>query len=109
MPLALVWFLVLPIVATELPWIQWGGPARNFSLSDVAIGATEQAPRLLWRRELGTDGFAGIAAEGDRVFTAFRKGVKECVAALSAATGEVVWTFENGQPLRRAAARAQRA
>jgi hypothetical protein len=33
--------MVLPIGAAELPWIQWGGPARNFSLSDVSIGVTE--------------------------------------------------------------------
>lgn len=94
MRLALLGLLLVQVRAAESPWTQWGGPSRNFSLTDVAIAVSSDAPRSLWERELGTDGFSGIAAEGNRIFTGFRKGAKEGVVALAAATGEVAWTFE---------------
>ncbi|MGH9672252.1 MAG: PQQ-binding-like beta-propeller repeat protein [Bryobacteraceae bacterium] len=44
----------------------------------------------MWARKLG-DGYSGVAAEGDRLFTMYRRGNNDVVCALSAADGSTVW------------------
>src|SRR5215467_1189181 len=68
-------------------WTQWGGPNRNFKSPATGLAATwpEAGPRRLWARELG-EGFSGIAIEGGRLFTMYRRGLQDVVIAMDAAT-----------------------
>jgi len=82
-------------------WTQWGGPTRNFMIDSTGLATTWPAggPKKLWSRALG-EGHSSILAEGTRLFTMYRvtdpaargrRGEKEAVVALDAATGKTVW------------------
>lgn len=95
-------FLVLPISAAKAQsadWFQWGGPNRNFKSSATGLATSWPAggPRKLWRRELG-EGFSGIAIEGGKLFTMYRKGEQELVVSLDAATGKTLWEYGYDAP-----------
>jgi outer membrane protein assembly factor BamB len=73
-------------------WPQWGGPQRDFKVQGAALAATwpEGGPKKLWHRELG-DGYATIAADGDRLYTMYRKDGRELTTCLEASTGKTLW------------------
>lgn len=92
-------------------WTQWGGPHRNFIVSNaprLADRWPESGPPVLWTRALGT-GHSAIVGEGGRLYTMYRPGIgrgsagpweeAELVAALDAATGKTIW--EHKYPSRR--------
>ena len=87
-----VLLLAAPAAAQALDWPQWGGPNRNFVSEVKGLAAVwpEGGPRRLWGRELG-EGYSAIAAAGDRLYTMTRRGDREVVVALDAATGRTVW------------------
>ena len=100
--LPLLAFLLLPISAARgqsADWTQWGGPNRNFKSSATGLATSWPAsgPRTLWRRELG-EGFSGIAIEGGKLFTMYRKGEQELVVSLDAATGKTLWEYGYDAP-----------
>ncbi|HEX7173803.1 MAG TPA: PQQ-binding-like beta-propeller repeat protein [Pyrinomonadaceae bacterium] len=80
-------------------WPQWGGPQRNFVSGAKGLAAAwpEGGPRRLWSRELG-EGYSAIAAEGERLYTMYRRGAQDVVVALDAATGKTVWEYAYDAP-----------
>jgi outer membrane protein assembly factor BamB len=80
-------------------WPQWGGPQRNFVSGAKGLAAAwpEGGPRRLWGRELG-EGYSAIAAEGERLFTMYRRGNQDVVVALDAATGKTLWEYAYDAP-----------
>jgi len=87
-----------PPAAVERPaesWPVWGGPRRNFiaSSTGLALEWPAQGPRRLWSRALG-DGYSAIAEENGVLYTAYRRGEKDVVIALDAATGKTIWEHE---------------
>jgi outer membrane protein assembly factor BamB len=75
-------------------WLQWGGQGRDFVAPATELPSSWPAggPRKLWSRALG-DGLSGIAVEGTRLYTAYRRGSKEVVTALDTRTGKTLWVY----------------
>jgi outer membrane protein assembly factor BamB len=96
-----VWLFCLgaTALAQSPSWPQWGGPQRDFKSPAAGLAATWPAtgPRRLWQRDLG-EGYSAIAVEGGKLFTMCRKGEREVVIALDAATGKTVWEYAYDAP-----------
>jgi outer membrane protein assembly factor BamB len=74
-------------------WLQYGGPHQDFSFnSSIQTGPAwpESGPEILWRRALG-EGYSGILAEGDLLYTMFRRDAQEVITSLDANSGDVIW------------------
>jgi outer membrane protein assembly factor BamB len=56
------------------------------------------AAHRLWDRELG-EGYSGIAASQNRLYTMYREGDREVVIALDAGTGKTIWEYRYEAPL----------
>lgn len=72
-------------------WPQWGGANRDFKVPAMELEnwpAEGLEPR--WQKPIG-EGYSGIAAVGDRIYTQYREGDEEIVMALNPADGETVW------------------
>lgn len=87
-----------PTQPTATDWPQWGGPTRDFVLPAGGVDWTRATPRVIWRQALG-EGYSGIAAVGDRLFTMYREAEDEVVVALDAETGETRWTHRYPAPM----------
>lgn len=83
-------------------WPQWGGPRRDFTVPGVKIAGAwpEGGPKRLWSRALG-DGYSAIVAEGDRLYTMYRRGDEEVAVALDAASGKTLWEYAYAAPFTR--------
>lgn len=79
-------------------WHQWGGPTRDFVVPAGDVDWTRAAPRVVWQRPLG-EGYSGIAAVGDSLYTMYREDGDELVVAVDAATGETRWTHRYPAPM----------
>ena len=55
-------------------------------------------PTRLWSRPLG-EGYSSILADGDLLFTMYRKDDDEVIIALDAATGATRWQYAYHTPL----------
>ncbi len=91
-----------PKVAQEVraeDWPVWGGKNRDFLVNSSGLADSWPAagPKKLWSRTLG-DGYSAIAAEGGILYTAFRRGSKDVVTALDAASGKTRWEYEYENP-----------
>jgi outer membrane protein assembly factor BamB len=75
-------------------WPQWGGPNHDFKIEagNLASSWSEKGPPRLWSRELG-EGYSGIAASENQLFTMYREGDSEVVIAMDAGTGKTVWEY----------------
>jgi len=73
-------------------WRQWGGPNQDFKVDSKGLAQSwpESGPKQIWKRELG-DGYSGILAEGDRLYTMYRGDNKEIVICLDGKTGKTIW------------------
>ncbi len=80
-------------------WPVWGGKNRDFIVKTTGLADSWPAdgPKKLWSRPLG-DGYSGIAEEGGVLYTAFRRGSKDVITALDAATGKTRWEYEYENP-----------
>lgn len=90
---SLVWFSLAPAAASGAEsWSQWGGPQRNFQVEDVGLADRwpEAGPDVLWRRQLG-DGYSGIVYAAETLYTLYRAGDSEILAAIDAGTGSINW------------------
>jgi len=89
---------VLATLTAVATWPQWGGPHRNF-VTEATIAQTWPAagPAQLWRRPLG-DGFAAIVTDGSTLYTMYRAGNDDVVAALDAKTGNTRWETKYAAP-----------
>lgn len=92
-------------------WTQWGGPNRNFIVSNgprLADAWPSSGPPVVWTRALGT-GHSAIVGEGGRLYTMYRPGngrgsagpweEAELVIAMDAASGKTIW--EHKYPSKR--------
>jgi outer membrane protein assembly factor BamB len=80
-------------------WLVWGGKNRDFLVNSSGLADSWPAsgPKKLWSRALG-DGYSAIAEEGGVLYTAFRRGSKDVVTALDAATGKTRWEYDYENP-----------
>src|SRR5713101_7414916 len=90
-----------PVVGED--WPVWGGKNRNFivNASGLADSWPAAVQKKLWSRPLG-DGYSAIAEEGGVLYTAFRRGSKDVVTTLDAATGKTRWEYEYENPFTNA-------
>lgn len=87
------------------PWLQWGGPHRNFQTEAVGLKDTWPAagPRVVWKRALG-EGYSAPAVENGILYTMYGKPKQEFVLAANAETGATIWehqtpmTFQSDAP-----------
>jgi outer membrane protein assembly factor BamB len=72
-------------------WPHFGGPGGDFRAPDAPLALEwKDGPPVRWSRELG-EGFSGIAASGDALYTMYRRGEDEVVVSLEASTGRTRW------------------
>jgi outer membrane protein assembly factor BamB len=85
-------------------WRQWGGPNRNFTVTDsprLAETWPASGPPLLWSRPLG-NGHSTILVDEGRLYTMYRVGeprrgpwqAEEIVVCMDAATGKTLWEYK---------------
>lgn len=80
-------------------WLVWGGKNRDFLVNATGLADSwpAEGPKKLWSRPLG-DGYSGIAEENGVLYTGFRRGLKDVITALDAATGKTIWEYEYDNP-----------
>lgn len=81
------------IAAGTSQWLHWAGPSYDFSVAgEPALATTwpKGGPRRVWTQPLGA-GFSAVLAEHETVYSSFRRGEEEILAALDAKTGAVRW------------------
>ena len=87
-----------------IPWLQWGGPHRNFQTEAKLPDAWPAAgPKILWRRPLG-EGYSSILVENGRLYTTYRNMSTEFVIAADANTGKTIWEYSYSAPFHNDAA-----
>lgn len=86
-----------PAIAED--WLVWGGKNRDFIVNSSGLADAWPAagPKKLWSRPLG-DGYSAIAVEGAVLYTGFRRGARDVITALDAATGKTLWEYEYENP-----------
>jgi outer membrane protein assembly factor BamB len=79
---------------SSVDWLVWGGPHRDFIAQSTGLASNWPAagPRKIWSRALG-DGYSGIAVEGDRLYTTYRRGSDDVITALDRKTGATIWEY----------------
>jgi outer membrane protein assembly factor BamB len=88
-----------PSPKPEPSWALWGGPNRDFHAASIGLASSWPAtgPKKFWSRPLG-EGYSGIAVEGDRLYTMYRKDTREIAVALDSTTGANVWEYAYQSP-----------
>ena len=83
-------------------WPGWGGPGGDFKVKTVGLSTSwpSEGPPQLWSREVG-DGYAGILADGKRLYTMYRQEEDEVVVALEPASGRTLWQHRYPAPILR--------
>ena len=85
-------------------WLEWGGPNRNFMISNgprLADSWPATGPPVVWSRPLG-NGHSSILADEGRLYTMYRVGeprrgpwnAEEIVVSMDAATGKTLWEYK---------------
>ncbi len=92
LPLTLVILFLLSPVRLAADWLQWGGPAGDYTVETDGLADWWPAdgPKRLWQRPLG-EGYAGVLYQGGRLFTMYRDGEHQVVVSLNARTGATLW------------------
>ncbi len=87
-----------PASAAE-DWPVWGGKNRDFvaNASGLADSWPAAGPKKVWSRTLG-DGYSGIAEESGILYTGFRRGTRDVITAMDAATGKTLWEYAYENP-----------
>lgn len=74
-------------------WPQWGGPNRNFVISNASPlrdSWPAAGPKVAWKRELG-DGYSSVAVDKGVLYTMYKRNDTEITLAADAATGKTLW------------------
>ena len=90
--------------AASNSWRQWGGPNRNFVISDgprLADSWPASGPPVMWSRPLG-NGHSSILVDDGRLYTMYRVGeprrgpwnAEEIVVSMDAASGKTLWEYK---------------
>jgi outer membrane protein assembly factor BamB len=76
-------------------WPAWGGPNGNFVVDGKGLLASfaENAPKRLWQRNLGDDGYSCIVTDGKLLYTMYRRGNQEVMVAMNPADGATKWEY----------------
>ena len=85
-------------------WLEWGGPNRNFMISNgprLADSWPAAGPPVVWSRPLG-NGHSSILADQGRLYTMYRVGeprrgpwnAEEIVVSMDATTGKTLWEYK---------------
>jgi outer membrane protein assembly factor BamB len=87
------------LAAPETPsgdWPQYRGLNRDGISLETGLVKTWPAtgPKVVWRVPIG-EGYSGIVAVGDKLFTMDGRGKDEFVVALNATTGKELWRYRN--------------
>ena len=93
-----------PAAVPSASWRQWGGPNRNFMITDgprLADSWPEAGPPVVWSRTLG-NGHSAILVDEGRLYTMYRVGeprrgpwnAEEVVVCMDAASGKTLWEFK---------------
>ncbi len=84
--------LLLASFDADAEWLQWAGPAGDFTVevSGLAESWPAEGPEILWKRPLG-EGYSSILSKGDSLYTSYRDGENEVVVSLDARTGVTTW------------------
>jgi outer membrane protein assembly factor BamB len=91
LPTCLATVAVTIVAAQPSSWPQFGGPRGDFTVTGRAISLEwADGPAIRWSRDLG-EGFSGIAAADDALFTMYRRGDEEVIVSLDAKTGRTRW------------------
>ncbi|MFO1020480.1 MAG: hypothetical protein U0903_07260 [Planctomycetales bacterium] len=80
-------------------WPHLRGPDLNGISRETGLVSTwsEQGPPVLWTRTLG-QGYSGMIAVGDRVYTQYQTLSGQYVVCLDAETGKTVWETRYAPP-----------
>jgi outer membrane protein assembly factor BamB len=91
--LAILLFAALALWSED--WPQFLGPSRNgvASGADMAASWPSSGPPVLWKKDVGA-GFAAPAVAQGKLILFHRRGSKEIVEALDAASGKPLWSFD---------------
>ena len=81
-------------------WPQWGGARRDFKSGSKGLAKRWPVggPPKLWERALG-EGHSSIVSDGARLYTMYRRGEREYVVALDAASGRTIWEHDYAAPI----------
>jgi len=93
---ALIVLLLAGAAGSSTPdWPSWGGPNGNFSVDGKGLPATfaAGAPKRLWQRSLGNDGYSSIVTDGVLLYTMYRRSPQEVVVAIDPASGATRWEY----------------
>jgi outer membrane protein assembly factor BamB len=92
--LVFLWLAATAGAATP-DWPAWGGPYGNFVVDGKGLPANfaENAPKRLWQRNLGDDGYSCIVTDDSQLYTMYRRGNQEVVIAMSPADGSTKWEY----------------
>lgn len=92
--------MVVSAQAGRAQWHQWGGPHRDFTLTDGPTGDRWKTapPTQLWSRPLG-EGYSSVLVDNDMLVTMYRDGDDEIVIGLDAASGATRWEYAYNAPL----------
>jgi len=87
-----------PLLASDMSWPQFRGPRGDgVSLERSFLKDwPSEGPATAWRIALG-EGFSGVSAVGDRLYTMYAKGTDEFVICLDAADGKEIWKQRVGE------------
>lgn len=87
-------------VAPADAWPQWGGTRRDFKSDSKGLANRWPAggPPKLWERALG-EGHSSIVSDGARLYTMYRRGEREYVVSLDAASGRTLWEHDYAAPI----------
>jgi outer membrane protein assembly factor BamB len=87
-------------------WPTWGGPRRDFTVITSGLANTwaDAGPTRLWSRAFG-DGYSAIAEDHGTLYTAYRRGGDDVIAALEAQSGKTIWETQYAAPFKNANAR----
>jgi outer membrane protein assembly factor BamB len=93
---ALIVLLLAGAAGSTTPdWPSWGGPDGNFSVDGKGLPATfaAAAPKRLWQRSLGDDGYSSIVTDGALLYTMYRREHEEVVVAIDPVSGATQWEY----------------
>lgn len=92
--------ILLSTTIAQAQWPQFGGPNRDFTVAEDRLDVTwpKDGPKRIWSRPLG-DGYSSILVDDGHLFTMYRDGDEEIIAALDSATGRSVWQHRYAAPV----------
>lgn len=81
-------------------WPQFGGPRRDFTCETVPLKIEwpSDGPKRLWSRPFG-QGYSGVIVDHGKIFSTYRTGDSEIIAALDGHTGKALWEHRYPDPI----------